>query len=179
LKQQKAAINVWGVGTRLVTAHPDAALGGVYKLSALKRSDGSWEPKIKLSDQVAKITNPGILQVRRFRNQRELVGDAIYDQSRPLPERVTVIDPVDPTRRKRLGPGMSWEDLLVPVFRKGKQVYTTPGLKSARERAAKQLAMLHPGIKRFENPHRYPAGLEQSVHELKMKLVLEARGEDE
>lgn len=178
LKQQKAAINVWGVGTRLVTAHPDAALGGVYKLSALKRADGSWEPKIKLSEQVAKITNPGILQVRRFRKRGELAGDAIYDQTRPLPECVTVIDPVDPTRRKRLGPGMSWEDLLVPVFRKGSQVYTVPDLKSARERAAKQLAMLHPGIKRFENPHRYPAGLEQSVHELKMKLVLRARGEE-
>jgi nicotinate phosphoribosyltransferase len=179
LKHQKAAISVWGVGTRLVTAHPQGALGGVYKLSALRRPDGTWEPKLKISDQAAKVTNPGVLQVRRFRNGREFIGDAIFDETRPVPERVTIVDPADPTRRKRLGAAIPFEDLLVPVFRKGRLVYQGPDLNAVRRRASEQLAMLHAGIKRFENPHRYPAGLELGLHELKMKLILRAKGEEE
>src|SRR2546427_4640921 len=92
LKLQGAAINVWGVGTRLVTAYDDPALGGVYKLSAIRHPDGAWQNKVKLSEQVVKITNPGLLQVRRFRSATEFIGDAIYDASRPLPPACTIVD---------------------------------------------------------------------------------------
>jgi nicotinate phosphoribosyltransferase len=85
LKQQGAKITVWGVGTRLVTAYDQPALGGVYKLSAIRKPDGHWEPKLKLSEQTAKINHPGILQVRRFRSASEFIGDAIYDSSRAAP----------------------------------------------------------------------------------------------
>src|SRR6185437_5894577 len=167
LKQQGAAIDTWGVGTMLVTAYDQPALGGVYKLSALRKPDGSWDYKIKLSEQAAKVTNPGVLQVRRFQNGKEFIGDAIFDGTRPITKRVTIVDPAEPTRRKHFAPGAKYEDLLVPILRRGKLVYDPPSLEEIRARAQRQLAMLHPSIKRFENPHRYPAGLELSLHELK------------
>jgi nicotinate phosphoribosyltransferase len=175
LKQQGATIKVWGVGTRLVTAYDQPALGGIYKLAALRQPDGVWEPKLKLSEQAAKITNPGILQVRRFRSENRFLGDAIYDLSRPLPESFTVVDPLDSTRRKHFAPGTPAEDLLAAIFRQGKLVFEQPALRAVRERVQEQLAMLHPGIKRSVNPHEYPAGLELGLHELKTELILKAR----
>jgi nicotinate phosphoribosyltransferase len=176
LKQQGAAINIWGVGTKLVTAFDQPALGGVYKLSALRGPDGQWQPKLKLSEQVAKVTNPGILQVRRFRSATDFLGDAIYDLTRPIPERFIIVDPTDSTRRKHIPRNASTEDLLVPVLRRGQLVYELPSLETIRSRAQAQLARLHPGIKRFENPHQYPAGLELGLHEFKTQLILRARG---
>jgi nicotinate phosphoribosyltransferase len=177
LKQQGAAINVWGVGTMLVTAYDQPALGGVYKLSAICKPDGTWEHKIKVAEQAAKMTNPGVLQVRRFRKGHEFVGDAIYDQTARPPQRITIVDPTDATRRKHFSKNVKHEDLLVPILRRGKLVYDLPTLDDIRARAQRQLAMLHPGIKRLDNPHQYPTGLELTLHELKAKLILQARGE--
>jgi nicotinate phosphoribosyltransferase len=177
LKQQGAKINVWGVGTKLVTAHDQPALGGVYKLSAIREPGGSWQHKMKLSEQAAKVTNPGLLQVRRFRSEKEFLGDAIYDQSRPAPAGMTIVDPLDPTRRKHFGPDVPSEDLLVPIFRRGELVCRVPDSARARERVQAQLGMLHAGVKRFANPHQYPAGLELSLHDLKTQLIFQARGE--
>jgi nicotinate phosphoribosyltransferase len=177
LKQQGAKINVWGVGTMLVTAYDQPALGGVYKLSGIRNSDGTWEHKIKLSEQAAKVTNPGVLQVRRFRKGNEFIGDAIYDETRPLPARITIVDPTDATRRKHFAANAKHEDLLVPILRRGKLVYDLPSLDEIRARAQRQLAMLHPGIKRLDNPHEYPVGLELTLHDLKTELILRAKGE--
>ena len=175
LKQQGTAIKVWGVGTMLVTAYDQPALGGVYKLSAIRKPDGTWQHKIKTSEQAAKTTNPGVLQVRRFRKNNQLIGDAIYDELSPLPRRFVIVDPAEPTRRKNFLPGTKHEDLLVPILRGGKLVYDLPTLNEVRAHAQRQLAMLHPGIKRLENPHEYPAGLELSLHELKTRLILGLR----
>lgn len=177
LKQQGAAINVWGVGTRLVTAHDQPALGGVYKLGALRGDDGRWHYKLKLSEQAVKTSTPGRLQVRRFGATDEFVADAIYDLELGAPAALTLVDPFDPTRRKRLAPEVPYEDLLVPVFRGGRLVYEAPGLAEIRARVQAQLARLPAGAKRFVNPHRYPVGLEQRLHELKTRLILQARGE--
>ncbi len=177
LKQQGARIDVWCVGTKLVTAYDQPALGGVYKLSALRASDGTWQHKLKLSEQAAKASNPGILQVRRFRTEDEFIGDVIYDELQPLQSEVTIVDPADATRRKRVLQDALSEDLLVPVLRGGKLVGELPSLKDIRLRVQQQIAMLHPGIKRFENPHEYPAGLELELHDLKTRLILQARGE--
>jgi nicotinate phosphoribosyltransferase len=177
LKEQGAAINVWGVGTRLVTAYDQPALGGVYKLSAVRKPGSTWQHKVKLSEQSAKTTNPGILQVRRFRVGDEYIGDAIYDLLGPAPKEFTIVDPLDLTRRKHIPADAASEDLLVPVFRRGKLVYEAPPLRQSRERVQQQLALFHPGIKRFVNPHQYPAGLELGLHELKTRLILRARGE--
>jgi len=103
------------------------------------------------------------LQVRRFRSPDEFLGDAIYDLSQPLPDSFTIVDPVDQTRRKHFAATHMAEDLLIPIFRHGELIYQTPPLTSVRDRAAQQLAMLHPGIKRSVHPHQYPAGLELSL----------------
>jgi nicotinate phosphoribosyltransferase len=175
LKQQGAAINVWGVGTKLVTAYDQPALGGVYKLTALRRPDGAWEHKLKVSEQAAKITNPGLLQVRRFSQGQAFIGDALYDETGGAPASFTIVDPGDPTRRKQFPPDAVSEDLLAPVLRRGEPVGEQPPLERIRTRVQDQLARLHPGIKRFTNPHQYPAGLELSLHERKTRMILQAR----
>jgi nicotinate phosphoribosyltransferase len=177
LKQQGAAINVWGVGTKLVTAYDQPALGGVYKLSALRKAGGEWKHKIKLSEHASKVSNPGMLQVRRFQQGDEFIGDAIFDELSPVPETITIVDPLDATRRKHLPGEAKWEDLLTPVLRHGQPVREQPALEMIRQRVQRQLAMLHPGIKRFENPHQYPAGLELGLHNLKTRLILAAKKE--
>ncbi len=176
LKSQGAKISVWGVGTRLITAHDQPALGGVYKLSAVRDKDGPWRDCVKVSEQTAKVSSPGILQVRRCHDGREAVGDVIYDTQRALPHDVcTIVDPADANRRKKIAAVDRGEDLLVPLFRGGKSVYQTPSLQESRSRAAEQLKMFHSGVKRFENPHEYPAGLEEGLHRRKTELILRAR----
>ena len=175
LKEQGARINTWGVGTRLVTAYDQPALGGVYKLSAIRSPGGTWQYKLKLSEQTAKVSNPGILQVRRFRGRDEFVADAIYDIALGATEPVTIVDPTDLTRRKTIEPGAVAEDLLVPVFRGGRCVYVPPALEQVRRRTSEQLAGFHGGIKRLMNPHQYPVGLEKGLSDLKTQLVLKAR----
>ena len=176
LKQQGAKINVWGVGTKLITAYDQPALGGVYKLTAIRRPDGQWDHKVKLSEQAAKVTNPGILQVRRFRNAHEFIGDAIFDITHPPQGQMVIVDPIDATRRKHFPTNTPSEDLLVPLLRRGELVCELPGLETIRARAQQQLAQLNPAIKRFTNPHQYPAGLELGLHEMKTRLILRARG---
>lgn len=180
LKDQGAKINVWGVGTRLATSYDQPALGGVYKLSAIRERGGDWEYRLKLSEQSAKISNPGILQVRRFRTGQEFAGDAIYSETMPVEgKECTFVDPLDITRRKTIVPGTPHEDLLAPLFRGGKCVYQQPPIDAIRQRVQDQLSGFHAGIKRFVNPHTYPVGLERRLHDLKTRLVLKARGIEE
>jgi len=174
LHHQGAAINVWGVGTRLVTAYDQPALGGVYKLGAIRGPDGVWQPRLKLSEQVAKATTPGILQVRRFRSSAGFEADAIYDQEAGLRNPPVIVDPRDPTRRRPISSN-GWEDLLVPVFRAGGLVYDPPPLPSIQERTKAQLSALDATVKRLQNPHEYPAGLELGLHERKLALMEAAR----
>jgi nicotinate phosphoribosyltransferase len=176
LRGQGAAIDSWGVGTRLVTGHDQPALGGVYKLSAVRRPGEAWRYTVKLSEQAVKVSNPGILQVRRYATDGEYAADVIYDEERGVQEPGQMIDPVDLTRRKPLPAGARHEDLLVPVFRGGRRVYDSPGVHDIRARAQAQLAGFHGGVKRFVHPHRYPVGLEQRLFDLKTELVLKARG---
>jgi len=175
LKQQGATIGVWGVGTKLATAYDQPALGGVYKLTAVREADGPWQDKLKLSDETAKTSTPGLLQVRRYLQDGQAAGDAIYDVRRPPADGCTIIDPADPARQKTIPPGTAGEDLLVPVLRKGERMYDPPGVAEARDRTRRQLALFHPGIKRFINPRRYPAGLEESLHRHKAEMIEEAR----
>ncbi len=179
LKQQGACINVWGVGTKLVTGYDQPTLGGVYKLTALRHADtDDWRDCLKLSEQAIKISTPGIHQVRRFSLDGEPIADAIYDIRLGISTPCVIIDPLDPTRRKRIPAEATSEDLLVPIFRGGNCVYTPPPLETVRHRAQSGLARLSPGLKRFVNPHIYPVGLEQSLYDLKMQLILKARNGD-
>ena len=175
LKEQGAAIGVWGVGTRLVTGHDQPALGGVYKLGAVREPGGPWRYKVKLSEQLIKVNNPGIQQVRRYVTDDGLLADLIYDEERGLPEEPVMVDPQDFTRRRRLPADARWTDLLVPVVRQGAAVWTPPPLGALRARTLEELGRLHAGIKRFLNPHQYPVGLEEGLFDLKTRLVLENR----
>ena len=176
LKQQNATIAVWGVGTKLVTAYDQPALGGIYKLSAIRKDGGNWQYKVKLSEQSLKTTTPGILQVRRFRDANGYVADMTYDTLLGISTNPTIIDPFDPLRRKELDVSkLDHEDLLVPVFRDGRQVYQQPSLDEIRNRTILQLKNLHQGVRRLVHPHSYPAGLEQRLYDLKVKLILDAK----
>ncbi|QKZ14718.1 nicotinate phosphoribosyltransferase [Spirosoma sp. KUDC1026] len=179
LKQQGAQITIWGVGTKLVTAYDQPALGGVYKLAALRDTEtDDWQYKMKLSEQAIKTSTPGIQQVRRFRDERGFLADMIFDESRGALSESTnpvMIDPLDFTKRRRFRNNDAHEDLLVPVFRSGQQVYEAPDIHATRARVQAQLASLHPGIKRFVNPHIYPVGLEKDLHDLKTELILKLR----
>jgi nicotinate phosphoribosyltransferase len=176
LKQQEAKINVWGVGTKLVTAYDQPALGGVYKITAIANDQGEWDYKLKLSEQAIKISNPGLLQVRRYFDPQGLcLADMIYNEEQPLTDKPTIIDPLDNTRRKNLDDATPHQDLLQPVFRQGRAVYAPPPIEQVKARAAAQLKQLHPSILRFINPHQYPVGLEKNLYELKTKLILQLR----
>lgn len=175
LNAQGAKITVWGVGTKLATAFEQPAMGGVYKLSAV-HEDGKWVYRLKLSEQTAKISTPGVLNVRRFSRDGEFMADAIYDEPTGIGGEPTIVDPMDMTRRKAIPAGTRHEDLLVPIFRGGKRVYDVPAIADVRERTQKQLAMFHPGVRRFVNPHQYPVGLERRLFDLRTELIMKARG---
>ncbi len=176
LKAAGAAIDVWGVGTRLATAHGQSALGGVYKLTAIRDGAGDWSYRLKLSEDQIKISNPGIQQVRRFAGAKGFVGDVIYDQPSGLPEPCVVVDTEGAKTELSAGaPGGSGEDLLVPVLRRGSAVYTTPEVSAIRERALRQLANFDPAVLRLERPATYRVGLELELHRLKQRLISEAR----
>jgi nicotinate phosphoribosyltransferase len=177
LKDQGAQITVWGVGTKLITAHDEPALGGVYKLTAIRSKGNPWKYKLKLSEQSNKISNPGLLQIRRYSAGNENVADVIYDlEHNGLSEGCTMIDPLDATRQKHIPKETAFSDLLVPIFRKGKLIYKSPSIHEIKENAKKNLEYFHPGIKRFLNPHKYPVGIEKDLFKLKTDLILKLRG---
>ncbi len=171
LKHQGAKISVWGVGTQMITGGSQPALGGVYKLGAIRNAAGEWEPRIKLSEQAMKVSNPGIQQVRRFTLVGEFRGDAIFDEEHGLTQPVTIVHPSDATRTKTMPDGASTEDLLQPVYRAGKLVTELPSLSLIQQRAREQLTKLHATVKRLQHPHAYPAGVERTLHERKLELI--------
>jgi len=174
LKLQGATIGVWGIGTRLVTGYGDPALTGVYKLSMVREPGGLWQPRIKLSEQAAKISTPGRLQIRRFSDARGAIADMILDEEIARPTR-TLIDPLDSTRRRTVPEDAAFADLLVPAARKGRRTSEPETLDAIRARVREQLGTFHAGVKRFLNPHLYPVGLERALHERRTELILAAR----
>lgn len=180
LKQQGATISTWGVGTKLATAYDQPALGGVYKLAALRETNdpaSPWQPKIKLSDNIAKTSIPGILQVRRYSVDGQFRADLLYDEIFSAPgDAPLLIDPRDPTRRRPIPARASHEDLLLPIFQRGTRVYSSPTLDHIRARTQQQLAALHPTLKRNLNPHEYPVGLEESLFTRRAHMILAGRG---
>ncbi|RAK68238.1 nicotinate phosphoribosyltransferase [Hymenobacter edaphi] len=176
LKLEGARIDTWGIGTKLVTAYDQPALGGVYKLAAMKKEDGSgWQYSIKLSEQIAKTSIPGILQVRRFFGpDGKPVADMLYNTAESLPEQLTIVDPLDATRRRPVQ-SSEFRELLEPVFRQGRRVLELPTLAESRQKARQEVTALDPSIRRFLNPHTYPVGLEKGLHDFRTQLILEHR----
>ncbi len=175
LKQQGAKITIWGVGTQLVTGGDQPALGGVYKLGAVRNEDGEWEPKLKLSEQAIKVSNPGLQQVRRYKHGGKFCGDAIYDAEQSCPEPAEIVHPTEALRTKRMPDDATSGDLLVPVFEEGELTYQPPTLPEIQIHCRSQLDSLDPSIKRLDHPHEYPAGVEASLQRKKLEIIHKLR----
>lgn len=177
LKQQGACIDVWGVGTKLITSDDLPALGGVYKMSAVYEN-GEMVPKIKISETEAKITNPGLKTTYRIYDkggmaQADLIclsGEEI-DVSKPL----TVFHPVE-TWKKTTFTEYSVKPLHITVFDEGKQVYTSPSVMEIRAFAQKELATFWEEYKRLDQPHVYKVDLSEKLYNLKRDLLMKHRG---
>ena len=174
LLQQGAKIDSFGVGERLITSKSSPVFGGVYKLVAVEKEDGTIVPKIKISENTAKITNPGFKKVYRFYDKK--TGKAIADEicmheevvSEALPH--TIFDP-EATWKQRTLTDFRIRELQVPIFKKGKLVYKQPGLKELQEYCAKEVAGLWDEVKRFENPHKYNVDLSKKLWTLKHDML--------
>jgi nicotinate phosphoribosyltransferase len=175
MKRHGAKIDMWGVGTKLTTGQPDAALGGIYKLGAVRRPGGQWQYRIKLSDERAKTSCPGLLQVRRFyETDGRFVADAIYEIDHRVSEPCVIVD-LQTEQETDIPANMEYSDLLAPVFRKVDLVYHVPNLAASRERTRQQLSRLPPEIARLDKPRAYRVGLEKSLHELRSTLIASAK----
>lgn len=170
----------YGVGTRLITSWGDSALGGVYKLVAV-REGGAWTPAIKLSDTPEKTPNPGQKNVWRLYDRRGYATADLLSLEHEDPrglEQIALRHPSDSTksrvvRREEL---TEIEPLLVEVLREGRQVYQPPPLEELRARRAADLERFDPGVKRLVNPHIYHVSLTQELWDLKVRLIEQARG---
>ena len=175
LKGQGAKIDIWGIGTKLITAYGQPALGGVYKMSAVRAKGEKWKFKVKLSEQSIKVSNPGIQQVRRYFNDTDNIGDVIYDCEKDLSKGCIMVSPFDMTKQKKISHDTEYRDLLIPVFEKGKLVYDLPDIQMIKEKTIKDIKKFHSGIKRLVNPHEYPVGLEKTLFAMKTDLILQSR----
>jgi len=166
LKAQGAKITVWGVGTHLVTGQEQPALDGVYKLSAVQNAKGEWQHRLKLSEQTAKVTNPGILQVRREFDGKKYCRDVMVDELLGVGD--TGVNYFDPSEVVQIKDA---KDVLVPIFRGGKLVYEAPTLFEIQAYAKQELSRLPASVKRFVNPQTYWIGLEKRLYEKKLELI--------
>ena len=177
LKLQGAQLSAWGVGTKLITAHNDPALSGVYKLTAIRHPESNdWQYRLKLSEQKIKMTVPGILQVYRCLDGEGLmIADAIAGVDEDPQSIPMIIDPNDNTHRKKLNRVARREPLLVPVYEKGRLVRPTPDLQQVRGRVRTQLEHLDNSHKRFEYPHIYPVGLSPDLNQMRDEMIYQQR----
>ncbi len=178
LKQQGSKISVWGVGTQLVTAGADSSLGVVYKLSAIRKpGEKNWLPRLKLSEQPAKISLPGTQQIRRFKDGPRFIADTIYDETIGFgEEHGTPVLPTVATQYPKIGPKQEHTDLLTPIFRSGRLVYQAPSLEQIRLHQKQQMEGLSRTVKRFINPQVYPVGLDIALSQLRASSIERARG---
>lgn len=179
IRDEGTPVNAWGVGTKLACAFDQPTLGGVYKLSATRTSkDTTWVDCIKISESAAKLTTPGVLDVRRYYfDDGHIAGDMVFDINAQPDEVQTIVDPSDDLRRKNLA-GKRWETLLQPLAREGKTVLDSQlrDAMAAQGRARTGLETLDESQKRMLNPHTYPVGLEQGLFDRRRDLAHRMRG---
>ncbi|MFC1823742.1 nicotinate phosphoribosyltransferase [Thermodesulfobacteriota bacterium] len=174
LKRQGARVDVWGVGTRLVTSFSEPALGGVYKLTALDENGEEMAPKIKRSDNPEKITNPGLKNiVRMYDRKGRMRGDVVFLENETLPKgrSFRAYHPMFSHLYKTYPKHFRIQELMRPVFIKGKAVYKSPSLHKIRQLTQKNLDQLDDAYKRFHNPHTYHVSLSSSLFKIKQRLL--------
>lgn len=176
LKLQGATINSWGVGTNLITSKDCPAFGGVYKLSAIRDADsGTFTPKIKISENAEKITNPGNKTIYRIYDRNGMIlADLIclveetFDPAQPL----LLFDPIETWKKTLLeGGSYTMKEILVPVFQDGRCVYRSPKVMDIREFCKKELSTLWEESKRFEYPHQTYVDLSKKLWDVKNNLL--------
>ena len=176
LLRQGAQIDAFGVGERLITSKSAPVFGGVYKLCAVEDEDGTIVPKIKISENVGKITNPGFKKLYRFYNRDSGMAEADYiclahervDDTRPL----EICDPDARWKRKTME-NCAARELLVPIFRGGELVCELPTLEQIKANCAAEVERLWPEVRRFENPHGYYVDLSEELMALKDRMLSE------
>ncbi len=172
---QGACIDTFGVGERLITSKSEPVFGGVYKLAALEK-DGVLIPKMKISENVEKITNPGFKTVYRLfdKDSNKAVADVITldDEEIPDGKDYEIFDPQITWKRKRIS-NFYAKNLRVQIFEKGKCVYQSPSIDEIRDYCMAQISTLWEEILRFENPHEFYVDLSKALWEMKTKLIEE------
>ena len=176
---QGAQIDLFGVGERMITAKSEPVFGGVYKVCAVEDEQGKIIPKIKVSENVGKITNPHYKKVWRFygRDTGKAIADylSLYDETVDDSGDFEIFDPENVWKRKVVY-DFEAKELQVPIFRKGELVYDLPNLEQIRAYCAQQVDTLWDEVKRFDNPHSYYVDLSQRLWDIKQMMLLEAGG---
>lgn len=178
LIRQGAEVDAFGVGERLITAKSDPVFGGVYKVCAIENADGSITPKIKISENVGKITTPHFKKIYRLRGRETgkaeadllCVYDEIVDDTKPL----EIFDPQHTWKRKVLD-NFTATELLVPVFKNGVQVYELPTIEEIRQHCREEIEGMWEEVRRFTNPHNYYVDLSEKLWQIKHDMISEFR----
>lgn len=179
LLEQGACIDSFGVGDNLITSHSDPVFNGVYKLVAVEDKDGNIIPRIKISENVEKITTPHFKKIYRLYNtEGKAIADQLctYDEKIDEDEPLTLFDP-DATWKKKTLTGFRAVELMVPIFKGGELVYNLPSLKEIREYHMEQMDTLWDEVKRFSNPHRYYVDMSQKLWDVRADLLNKSRSE--
>lgn len=182
LLRQGAQIDMFGVGERLITARSEPVFGGVYKLVAVERENGEIVPKIKISENVGKITNPHFKKLYRFygNDTGKAIADylCVHDETVDDSGDLRIFDP-EATWKQKTVYNFTAKELQVPIFRNGELVYTLPSLTQIRDYCRAQVDTLWDEVKRFDNPHTYYVDLSQKLWDIKYNLLKEnADGSD-
>ena len=174
LVRQGARIDSFGVGERLITSRSEPVFGGVYKLAAIEDETGNIIPKIKISENSAKITTPHFKKIYRIfskatgRAEADLI--CVHDEEIDFTQPLELFDP-DATWKRKVFTNIEAKELMVPIFRNGKLVYQVPDLQASRAYCQRQVDSLWDEVKRFENPHNYYVDLSQKLWDIKQSLL--------
>ena len=177
LKSQGATITSWGVGTNMITSSDNPAFGGVYKLAAMyNKETGEFIPKIKLSENTEKVTNPGNKKILRIYDKETgkiradliCLEDEEYDESQDM----IIFDPIETWKKTKIKAGTyTLRELLVPIFKNGECVYTSPSVMEIRDYCTREKETLWEETKRFANPHKVYVDLSDKLFKIKSELL--------
>ena len=177
LVRQGARIDSFGVGERLITSRSEPVFGGVYKLAAIEDEAGTIIPKIKISENAAKITTPHFKKIYRIFSKATGQAEAdlicVHDEKIDFSQPLELFDP-DATWKRKVFTNIEAKELMVPIFQGGKLVYQVPDLQASRAYCQRQVDSLWDEVKRFENPHNYYVDLSQKLWDIKHELLKEA-----
>lgn len=176
LKRQGAAINSWGVGTQMITSGDCPAFGGVYKLVAIQNEQGAFEPKIKVSENTEKITNPGNKTFYRIYDKESGMMKAdlltLADETFETGEDMLLFDPIETWKKTKIeGGSYTMREMLVPVMKNGECIYESPSVMDIRAYCQQEQNTLWEETRRLVNPNKAYVDLSKKLYEIKTKLL--------